>query len=747
MWGGPKKNFLAGSKKTNWTPPPSKPWRRPWDHAPLIDYYSGCYSRLVPVLCEIDQFYSSHLSTVDDDSYLLRSDLDDLKLMAIQVIESIYSQIVFTMAQTAEAVIPKTNPTTLKEWWDEELNSLKSAAMESNKQWISAGRPKTGPLADIRKNDKYAYKLAILKHKREQNDNISETLLDSLGDRDSNTFWKIWKSKMGTGNPQPKIVNGKTDDNEIAYCFAEYFSSACSSNSEERNCQLRKEYCTLRKNYSCCDNIKNYLVSIELVDASIFKLKTGKAASLDRLTSEHLKHCHPIIVMILTKLFNLMLLFEYVPDSFGKSILVPIPKLDSCSAKVSVDDYRGISLTPVISKVFELCLLKLFDKCLLSSESMQFGFKAKSGCNKALYAVRKTIEFFIERESTVNLCALDLSKAFDKLNKYALFIKLMNKKCPITLISILECWYDKNSACVKWGTYFSPFVKLRTGTRQGSVISPYLFAIFINDVLVKLQKSALGCHISSLCFNAFMFADDLLLAAISLTDLQRMISIVKSELDWLDMTINVKKSMCMRIGKRFDVTTSDISIDDKPIAWVKEIRYLGMYIVAGNTFKCNLHCAKVKFFRSLNGILSKLGPTPPPRIVLFLTSSYCNPALFYGLESLRLSKTNYNSISYAYNASYSKLFSTFDKTVLALCQFYSGELPSSHAVDLRTLNFYAALDDGSSKPANILFRLYGKQEQIDLYAKYNIDLDESVKTCCYKRYVQNAFNELCFTLM
>jgi hypothetical protein len=481
------------------------------------------------------------------------------------------------------------------------------------------------------------------------------------------------------------------------------------------------------------------------VDASISKLKAGKAASLDKLTAEHLKHCHPIIVTILEKLFNLMLLFEYVPDSFGRSILVPIHKTDSVSAKMLVEDYRGISITPVISKVFEHCLLKLFEKYLLSSANMQFGFKAKSGCNKALYSVRKTIEFFIERESTVNLCALDLSKAFDKLNKYALFIKLMNKNCPIILINILECWYDKNLACVKWGSCFSPFVKLLMGTRQGSVISPYLFAIFINDVIVKIQKSSLGCHIRNLCLNAFMFADDLLLIAISLTDLQRMIDIVKSELDWLDMTVNVKKSMCMRIGKRFDVATNDILLENKPIPWAKEMRYLGMYIVAANTFKCNLHYAKVKFFRSLNGILSKLGPSPPPRIVIFLTSSYCTPSLFYGIESLRLSKTNYNSISYAYNASYSKMFSTFDKSVLALCQFYSGELPSNLAVDLRTLNFYASLDDGSSEPANILFRWFGEQEFMDLCGKYNID--KSVKAYHYKRYIQQSFTDFCMTLM
>ena len=79
-----------------------------------------------------------------------------------------------------------------------------------------------------------------------------------------------------------------------------------------------------------------------------------------------------------------------------------------------------------------------------------------------------------------------------------------------------------------------------------------------------------------------------------------MIDICKHELDWLDMKINVKKSVCLRIGKRFNITAADILIDGKPIVASKEFRYLGMYIVASKSFVCNMHEAKMKYFRCLN---------------------------------------------------------------------------------------------------------------------------------------------------
>jgi len=93
-----------------------------------------------------------------------------------------------------------------------------------------------------------------------------------------------------------------------------------------------------------------------------------------------------------------------------------------------------------------------------------------------------TIDYFVERESTVNVFVLDFQKAFDKLNKYALFIKLMQRNVPIVFINLLDCWYSKTFACVKWGECLSSFVKLKTGTRQGGVLSPALFTVYIDDV-------------------------------------------------------------------------------------------------------------------------------------------------------------------------------------------------------------------------------------------------------------------------
>ena len=105
--------------------------------------------------------------------------------------------------------------------------------------------------------------------------------------------------------------------------------------------------------------------------------------------------------------------------------------------------------------------------------------------------MRTTIEHFTANNSTVNLCALDLASAFDRVNHFALFSKLMNRHVPRKFIALLKCWYDKVFTVVRWNYCLSHTVKLTAGVRQGGVLRPLRFAVFVDELLEKLKKSSL----------------------------------------------------------------------------------------------------------------------------------------------------------------------------------------------------------------------------------------------------------------
>ena len=163
---------------------------------------------------------------------------------------------------------------------------------------------------------------------------------------------------------------------------------------------------------------------------------------------------------------------------------------------------------------------------------------------------KTVVNYYNKGGSTVNLCALDLSKAFDKMDHNALFVKLMERKLPVELLCIIKNWFRSSITCVHWDSITNPFFKLLAGVRQGGALSPCLFAIFIDSVINKIICCGKGCHFASRSVSIILYADDILLLSPSVTSLQSMFNICDEELQSLNMYIIPIKSACMRIGPR-----------------------------------------------------------------------------------------------------------------------------------------------------------------------------------------------------
>jgi len=266
-----------------------------------------------------------------------------------------------------------------------------------------------------------------------------------------------------------------------------------------------------------------------------------------------------------------------------------------------------VSISPVISKVLEHCILDRYE-FLFETCDNQFGFKKRLGCRDAVYTFRCVVDYYVSCGSTVNVGALDLSKAFDKMNHHGLFIKLMERRIPDNLLRFLENWFSLGVTCVKWESFMSDFFVLSSSIRQGGVLSPYLFVVYIDSVIMKVAASNVGCHIKWICINILIYADDILLLAPSISALKELIHVCQNELEWLDMTINVKKSVCMRIGARCEVDCVNIVTNNgHELQWAKSIRYLGAYIVAAKVFTCSLDNDKRSFYRAFNLLFGKIG--------------------------------------------------------------------------------------------------------------------------------------------
>jgi hypothetical protein len=333
--------------------------------------------------------------------------------------------------------------------------------------------------------------------------------------------------------------------------------------------------------------------------------------------------------------------------------------------------------------VFESCVLEIFGD-FFDTEDNQFGFKPKLGCLQAIYSANKFVTSYIDGGDTANVAGLDVSKAFPRVNRHALLIKLMRRNVPVSLLNLLEYWLTRCTSRVKWRSQLSDPYLLRTGVNQGSVLAPARFAICVNDVIRLCNSTGLGIIL--------VYADDILLVARSVYNLQQLFNVVQTELKWLNLELNAAKSCWIRIGPRYDKPTVDImTFDGKVIPMVHELRYLGIYMKSFCRFQCSFAHAKRSFNRAANCIFGRLLGNSPEDVIVFLLKSKCLPILLYGAEACNLSNANLQSLDFSVIRFGMKLFKSSNRQLVLECfNFFGLRLPSA-LVPERVVKFKAKL--------------------------------------------------------
>jgi hypothetical protein len=227
-------------------------------------------------------------------------------------------------------------------------------------------------------------------------------------------------SKFRCKLPAQPCINGSSKDHDIADCFATHLGSVYYRSDLDSTARHDFESCYSERFSGMC-NEDNYVyacngITVEVIDKCMRDLKLGKAAGPDRITAEHLKYAHPALTVHLKMLFHMILCHSYVPSACGKGTIVPLLK-DKSGDVNNPDNYRAITLTPIISKLLESVILNVCESNL-QTDDLQFGFKKKHGCADAIFTVKNITDYFNCHDSTVYAAALDISKACDRVSHY-----------------------------------------------------------------------------------------------------------------------------------------------------------------------------------------------------------------------------------------------------------------------------------------------------------------------------------------
>ena len=315
----------------------------------------------------------------------------------------------------------------------------------------------------------------------------------------------------------------------------------------------------------------------EITDA-ISSLKNGKSSGVDQLFAEHVKNADKRVTVLLSLLFNACVIHGFLPVGLMETVIVPIIK-NARQNISSKDNYRPIALTNTLSQIIEKLILARCSSLLQTTEN-QFGFKSNSSTDLCVFSLKQVIDYYKGNGSPVYLCFLDVSKAFDRVPHSILFSKLVERKVPHIVIRLLAYWYTSQTFVIRWNNMLPDPFTVSNGVRQGSILSPTLFSIYLDSLSVKLSASGVGCTFNSKNFNHLVYADDTVLLAPSPKALQSLINICVSFANNHGLVYNEQKTkfMCLKPAGLTNIYVPNVELNGKTLELVKREKYLGFFV-------------------------------------------------------------------------------------------------------------------------------------------------------------------------
>lgn len=330
-------------------------------------------------------------------------------------------------------------------------------------------------------------------------------------------------------------------------------------------------------------------------------------------------------------------------------MIIPIIK-DNKRDVTDMENYRPIAVTCVISKILEGIILAKYGE-LMCTSSNQFGFKKGLSTDTCVFTLRMIIEYYQSLSSPVYAVFLDASKAFDKINHWTLFYKLLNRKVPVRIVNMMYIWYTTQNFCVRWGNVLSDMFSVTNGVRQGGIMSPMLFNLYVDNLSACLNETRTGCTFNGIIINHMMYADDTVVIAPSPHALQKLINVCEMYASANEMSYNERKSkiMCFKPSVLKNLHVPIFTLNGKCLERTDSIKYLGFIVNNDMTDDCDIVRETRSLYTRGNMILRYFSHcSRNVKILLFKTYFSCFYAshlwTMYKKASRQKFKVAYNNI-------------------------------------------------------------------------------------------------------
>jgi hypothetical protein len=368
-------------------------------------------------------------------------------------------------------------------------------------------------------------------------------------------------------------------------------------------------------------------ITCHTVKAAASMMKKGKADVSGSYSSDAVRNAPDCLYEHLASVYCSFLVHGRVPRPLLACAFMPLLK-SSLKDPAQTKSYRAIAGSSILLMLFDKLVLNVWGE-QLASGSLQMGYKRGSSTAQCSYMVMETISHFLDHGSHPIMVALDMSMAFDMCQFSTLFKKI-SPKLPAVVTRVLIHAYEKQYAWVRWGTRKSAEFSITNGTRQGAILSPALFTVYVQELLDRLQQSGAGCHIGSTFLGATAWADDFLLTAPTRGSMQQMLDIASDYAAEVGLQFSTdpdpaksKSKAVFMVGRNRGLDKpAPLLLSGKPLPYVPHATHLGHEFHESGTMEMDTQMRRGAFIgRSLE--IQEAFSFAAPAEVLAAVKLYC----------------------------------------------------------------------------------------------------------------------------
>nr|KAG5699763.1 hypothetical protein BaRGS_014179 [Batillaria attramentaria] len=558
-----------------------------------------------------------------------------------------------------------------KKLWHDTCEEVLGKRKTQHKEWISAD---TIQKLEVRKEKKTALntsrtrrakakaqeeytaadrevKRSTRKDKRDYIDNLASQAEDAARQGNLKDLYQVTKKLAGKFQQTDKPVKDKnghplTTTEEQLKRWAEHFRELLNRPIPETPPDIPPAETELPIN---CDK-----PSKAEIRKAIMTLRNGKAAGPDEIPAEAIKADTETAVNMLHSLFSKIWEKEEVPAQWKEGIVIKLPKkgdLRDCS------NYRGIMLLSVPGKVLNRILLERMREAVDPMlRDQQAGFRRNRSCADQIASLRIIVEQSLEWNSPLYINFIDYEKAFDSVDREALWKLLRHYGVPGKIISLIQCTYQDMSCRIAHAGQLSESFEVKTGVRQGCLLSPFLFLLVI-DWIMKTTTAGRKNGIQWTLWTQLDdldFADDLALLSHSHSQMQDKTTCLEATSAGTGLKINRKKTELMKINT---TANTPVTVGGEPIREVESFVYLGS-VVDGQGGTDRDVTARIGKARAAMVMLKNVWASKVVsiRTKLRIFNSNVKSVLLYGCETWRTTKTMQQKIQTFLNTCLRRIF-------------------------------------------------------------------------------------------